>query len=305
MLEMFGWFLPTQANGVSMVSDAEIDRRTFLGTLAVTGGGLLLGACAASGGMTGPTASSNIGLQLYTVRDRMRSDFEGTLAEVAAIGYREVEPHDYFGRTPQQVRQILDRLGLTAPAAHIALTRFREDLPAVLDSAAIVGHRYVVVPSLDAQLRNADGFRTVADELNRYGRAARERGMRVGYHNHDFEFASLPGGGTGMDLLLAGTDPDLVDFELDLYWVLRGGRDPIELFDRHPGRFSLWHVKDMADRAGNQRMADVGTGEVDFRALFDRAGAAGLRHFFVERDDPSDSMASIRTSYTNLWQILS
>ncbi len=288
-----------------MVVDVDVTRRAFLGTLAATGSGFLLNACTRSGSMTGPARDSPIGLQLYTVRDRLQADFEGTLAEVAAIGYREVETHDYFGRTPRQVRDILDELGLSAPAAHIALNRFRDDLAGMLDAAAVVGHRFLVVPSLDSALRSPDGFRTVAAELNRYGQAARERGMRVGYHNHDFEFATLPGGGTGMDLLLTGTDPNLVDFELDLYWALKAGYEPLELFGRYPGRFALWHVKDMTDRAGSQRMADVGAGEVDFAAIFNRAAQAGLRHFFVERDDPTDSLASIRTSYTNLRRILS
>ena len=288
-----------------MVIDTDVSRRTFFGTLAMAGGGLLLNACSTNGGIAGPTWTQTIGVQLYTVRDRLQADFEGTLGEVAAIGYREVETHDYFGRTPQQVREILDGLGLSSPAAHIPLARFRDDLAGVLADAAIVGHRYLVVPSLDGDLRNPDGFRTVAAELNQYGAAARAEGIRVGYHNHDFEFAPLPGRGTGMEVLLAETDPDLVDFELDLYWVLKGGHDPLELFARHPGRFALWHVKDMADLAGSQRMADVGTGEVDFTAIFDRATEAGLRHFFVERDDPSDSLASIRTSYTNLRQLLS
>src|SRR5690606_20326775 len=117
-----------------------------------------------------------------------------------------------------QVRDILDGLDLTSPAAHIPLARFRDDLDGVFADAAIVGHRYVIVPSLDAGLRNPDGFRTVAAQLNQFGTAARAHGIRVGYHNHDFEFAPLPGGGTGMELLLAETDPELVDFELDLYW---------------------------------------------------------------------------------------
>jgi sugar phosphate isomerase/epimerase len=134
---------------------------------------------------------------------------------------------------------------------------------------------------------------------------ARDRGIRVGYHNHDFEFAAIPGGGTGFEILLGETDPALVDFELDIYWAVKGGHNPLDLFARYPGRFPLWHVKDMSDRAGAQRMADVGAGEIDFRGIFAAREQAGLRHFFVERDDPTDSLASIRTSYTNLRRLLS
>jgi sugar phosphate isomerase/epimerase len=235
----------------------------------------------------------------------MRPDFEGTLAQIAAIGYKEVEPHDYFGRTPQEVRTLFDRLGLTSPSAHVGLARFRDDLPGLLDASTVIGHRYIVVPALDGSLRNPAGFRSVAADLNRWGAMARDRGIRVGYHNHDFEFAAIPGGGTGFEILLGETDPALVDFELDIYWAVKGGHNPLDLFARYPGRFPLWHVKDMSDRAGAQRMADVGAGEIDFRGIFAAREQAGLRHFFVERDDPTDSLASIRTSYTNLRRLLS
>lgn len=291
-----------------MMADDQLSRRDFLGTAAVAGGALLLGGCAsgASGGqaaLVGPGA--RIGVQLYTLRDRLAMDFEGTIEQVAAIGYKEVEPYDLFGRTPQAFRALIDRLGLTSPSAHIGFARFRDGLSGVLDAATTIGHRYVVVPSIDGSLRNPDGFRRVAADLNRWGRAARDRGIRVGYHNHDQEFAALPGGGRGMDILLAETDPNLVDFEIDIYWAVKAGQDPIALFAQHPGRFPLWHVKDMTDRAGAQKMADVGTGELDFAAMFAQRQRAGLTHFFVERDDPTDSLASIRTSYANLRRLLS
>jgi sugar phosphate isomerase/epimerase len=289
------------------MADDGLSRREFLGTMTVASGTMFLGGCASSSPGIAPVAASSarIGVQLYTVRDQLTRDFEGTIEQVAAIGYKEVEPYDLFGRTPQAVRALLDRLDITAPSAHIPLARFRDDLNGLLDSAETIGYQYLVIPSLDGSLRNTNGYRSIAADLNRWGRAARDRGLRVGDHNHDFEFASLPEGGRGIDIMLAETDPALVEFELDIYWAVKGGQDPVAFFARHPGRFPLWHVKDMTDRAGAQRMADVGTGELDFAAMFAQRQRAGLTHFFVERDDPTDSLASIRNSYANLVRLLS
>jgi sugar phosphate isomerase/epimerase len=288
-------------------SSGGVDRRTFLKTgVAGLGGAWLLGSGCAANGYTADGAASGerIGVQLYTVRDRLEKDFAGTMEQVAAVGYREVEFAGYYDRTPEQVRVLLDRLDLTAPSTHVGLDIVRKNLDQTLSAAQIIGHRYVIVPWIEESLRNAEGYRQLAAELNRYGAAARERGIRFGYHNHEFEFLPLTGGQTGMDILLAETDPALVDFELDLFWTVKAGRDPVEVFARHPGRFPLWHVKDMADVRGAQRMVEVGTGGIDFGRIFANAAKSGLRHFFVEHDEPADSLASLRTSYQNLKRIL-
>jgi sugar phosphate isomerase/epimerase len=133
----------------------------------------------------------------------------------------------------------------------------------------------------------------VAENLNRAGQAARARGLRVGYHNHDFELAPIAGA-VPYDLLLAETDPELVSFEMDFFWMTRGRADPLAYFERHPGRFHLCHVKDM-DRRGE--MVDVGAGRIDFRRILQRRKAAGLRHFYVEHDQPRDPLAFARNSY--------
>lgn len=279
-----------------------VDRRTFLKGLA--GGAFLASGCAAGAQAGQGRLGERIGVQLYTVRDRLEKDFAGTMEQVAAVGYDEVEFAGYYDRTPEQVRVLLDRLDLTAPSVHLPLRTLRQSRDATLAAAQTIGHRWVIVPWLEESMRNEAGYRQVAAELNRFGAAARERGIRAGYHNHEFEFQPLPGGRTGMDILLAETDPALVDFELDLFWTVHAGRDPVEIFARHPGRFPLWHVKDMADVRGEKRMTEVGTGEIPFARIFQHAGTSGLRHFFVEHDRPADSLASIRTSYQNLKQIL-
>lgn len=292
------------------------DRRTFLRHAAgygglLLGGGSLLSACASTGsGAAGAQRSlidsKPIGVQLYTVRDQLQSDFAGTLEKVAEIGYREFEFAGYYDHSPAQVRAILDRLDVTAPSTHVGLNLFRGDIDRLIGEAEVIGHHFLVVPSANG--RTAEGWRELAAEFNRYGERVRRAGMRFGYHNHAAEFQDLGGGTTAYDILLAETDPALVSLELDLYWAVRGGQDPVAMFARNPGRFQLFHVKDMTDRAGEQAMAPVGEGELDFAAIFASVPQAGTEHYFVEHDNagqhPGGSLASITTSYRNLSRML-
>jgi sugar phosphate isomerase/epimerase len=235
-----------------------------------------------------------IGLQLYTVRDLMQADVGRTLEQVAAIGYREVEFAGYFGESPARLRLLLDAVGLSAPSSHFSLADLTKDSERGFDAAEIIGHRYLVVPSLDPEdRRSLDDYRRVAAALNRAGELARARGLRVAYHNHDFELAPIDGA-LPYDVLLSETDPALVCFEMDFYWMTRGRADPLAYFERHPGRFHLCHLKDM-DRRGE--MTDVGAGQIHFRTILLRRAQAGLRHFYVEHDHPADPLASIRASH--------
>jgi sugar phosphate isomerase/epimerase len=217
---------------------------------------------------------------------------------VAKIGYREVEFAGYFGARPAQLRRWLDDLGLTAPAAHVPLLDGNRDQ--LFDAATEVGHRYLVQASLPLQKRlSADAFRRVAAELNRAGEQARPRGLRVAYHNHDFEF-SRRDDAVPYDLLLQETDPGLVTMELDLYWMTKARRDPLAYFHHHPKRFQLCHLKDMDERG---RMTEVGRGRIDFPAILRQREKAGLQHFFVEHDHPPDPIASVRASYAHLQKL--
>lgn len=241
-------------------------------------------------------ALERIGVQLYTVRDLMEKDVEGTLKAVAAAGYDEVEFAGYFGREPAEIREILDQVGMTAPAAHLQQEAFENQLDEVIAAARIVGHESLVLPWWPEPARTTKGYQALAALANRVGKACQEAGLRFGYHNHDFEFDTIDGK-VAFDILLAETDPDLVDLELDLFWIRKGGADPLAYFENHPGRFTLCHVKDMSAEG---TMVDVGAGTIDFASIFAHAEQAGLRHYFVEHDQPGDSLASIRASYDHL-----
>jgi sugar phosphate isomerase/epimerase len=235
----------------------------------------------------------------------MEKDAAGTLAAVAALGYREVELVETFEQEPARLRAQLDAAGLSAPSAHHPIDALRRDLDRVLAAATTLGHRYVVCPWLAEDQRTAAHYRRLAADLGRIGRACRDRGLTLAYHNHEFEFdGTVFRGTTPYDVLLAETDPALVRMELDLYWVTHAGRDPLAYFDKHPGRFPLWHVKDIRDPRGAKTIVPVGEGAIDFARIFAAGERAGLRHFFVEHDNPADPLASLRAGYAHLRRLL-
>ncbi len=282
-----------------------MDRRRFLQSAGGAGAALWLARCGPAeaehddpgGGTAEPVSLEAVGLQLYTVRSLMAEDVDATLADVARIGYDEVEFAGYYERTPAELRATLDAVGLSAPSAHVSLETLRTDPDGTLEAAATLGHRYVVLPWLDeAERGSVDGYRRLAGEMNDFGERCRAAGIQFGYHNHDFELGQIEGA-TPLDVLIEATDPDLVTFELDIFWLVNGGGDPLDYFARYPGRFQLCHVK---DRTAAGDMVDVGAGVIDFASIFRHADAAGLRHYFVEHDQPADPLASIAASYSYL-----
>ena len=273
-----------------------MNRRSFVaGALAFGCGGILPVRAQDNGG-----SGLSPGLQLYTVRRLMQDDVPSTLALVADVGYRHLEFAGYFGYPASELRLMLDDLNLAAPGVHVSPQDMTENLEAVVESALIMGHRYPVVYAIDPQSRaTLDDYYRAAEQFNDWGEACDRAGLRFAYHNHAFEFESIDGQ-VPYDVLLDETDPALVDFELDLYWIRAGGRSELEYFERYPGRFTLWHVKDM-DTEGE--MADVGDGVIDFAALLDRDDT-GVRYAFVERDDSPDPESTIRRSYAALAQMM-
>ncbi|MFT6094950.1 MAG: sugar phosphate isomerase/epimerase [Pseudohongiellaceae bacterium] len=270
-------------------------RRKFLKTLAAAG---------ASVSLPWPVLaqSSRVdaqGLQLYSLRAEMGADFEGTLAKLAEIGFKEMEFAGYFDKTPSQVRSILDANGLTSPAAHIPLEAIRNNLNKVIDTAATIGQKYIVLPYMVGADREYDNYARIADLLNRAGETSKSAGIKMGYHNHDFEFDKHDGR-MGYDVLLEQTDHDLVFFEMDLYWAATAGIDARDFFRKYPGRFTMLHVKDQA--VGGE-MADVGRGIIDFADIFSMADIAGFEHYFIEHDNPSDGINSITYSYNTVNQL--
>lgn len=278
-----------------------MNRRSFLRASAgATAGSLFLAGSACRSEDAPADVGSGldrIGLQLYTVRDLMGQDVSATLGQVSEIGYTEVEFAGYFDHTPEQIRDLLEEYGLTSPSSHVALEFLRRDLEGTLEAMNVIGHQYVTVPFLaPAERTTADGYRRLAEEFNTIAEACRGAGLQFAYHNHDFEFERVDGE-VGYDLLLAGTDPELVQMELDLFWARSAGVDPVAYFMRHPGRFAMCHVKDMN---AQEEMVAVGDGVIDFADIFTHIDHAGLRHFFVEHDRPADALASVTASYRHL-----
>jgi sugar phosphate isomerase/epimerase len=278
-----------------------IDRRTFLGAL----GAACVGARSASA-----ETVQRVGLQLYTVRSLLEKDFERTIAQVAAIGYKEVEFAGYYDRTPAQVKDVLAKNGLTAPAAHVDYpTLTGEKWAGTLEAARTMGHRYLVNPWIDESIRKQpDIWPKIADAFNRAGEQAKKAGIQFAYHNHQFEFAPA-GEKLPFDILLERCDPSLVQIELDLCWIAAANKDPLEYFKRAPGRFPLVHVKGLSKVPAEGAAApipqvlptitDVGapTDVIDWKRIFAQSKQAGIRHYFVEHDVPKDPIASLEASY--------
>ncbi|MXW64393.1 MAG: sugar phosphate isomerase/epimerase [Bacteroidetes bacterium SB0662_bin_6] len=281
-----------------------MDRRSFLQrTGALVAGGLAWSragypalASAADGHL------SHIGVQLYTLRSILGDDFAGTLEQIAGVGYKNLEFAGYYGHTPADVRKILDDLGLKARSGHFGMPMVQENPDTIIEGAVTLGMEYVVVPALPTAMRaDLDAYKTAAAAFNELGEKCKEAGVRFGYHNHGFEFEELDGV-LPYDVLLDETDPQLVVMELDLAWIEHAGKDPLAYFERHPGRFPLWHLKDI-DEEGE--LANVGAGRIDFPAIFAKAEQAGLHYGIVEHDRPGDDpVASIAASYAYLDDIL-
>jgi sugar phosphate isomerase/epimerase len=254
-----------------------------------------------------------LGVQLYTLRDALGRDLDGTLAALSQIGYRNVEPFQnqpfqHFGKTAAEFRAVLDRHQLAAPSAHVPIAAFRASPERVLDDAAALGHNWVAVPWLDEKERTVDGYKRVAAELSRWGRLARERKVGMAYHNHDFEFAPIAGGSgaqqTGWDILRAEADGDLVKYELDVYWATKAGKDALAMITGEPGRVVMIHAKD-ATAAPERKMVDVGAGTIDFARIIREGRGAGVEGVFVEHDNPTDALGTARAGFTHLQPLVS
>ncbi len=253
-----------------------------------------------------------IGLQLYTVRDQMKGDFDGTIAKVASIGYKEVEFAGYFGHTPEQVRAVIDRNGLTSPSCHVEYAVLSDKWPSVIESSKTIGQSYIVCPWIPEEIRKQpDGWKRAIDTFNHAGEISKKSGIQFAYHNHWFEFLPV-NGKLPYDMLLEQCDPDLVKMELDLCWITVAGADPLTYFNRYPGRFPLVHVKDMkklpkVSASGGQDFGDslkdmtaVGSGIIDWKRIFAQSEKAGIKHYIVEHDKPEAPFESIKISYDYL-----
>jgi len=282
-------------------------RRNFLASAALLSAGVLV-----SPSLLAAPKKRYIGLQLYTVRDAMAKDPAGTLAQLAKIGYNSVEGATYtgsqkfYGMSAKEFAALLKRNGMIMPSSHYRLGEEQmnggavkgtmlHDWDRAVDDAAAAGVKYMVCAYLaESERGTLDHYKYVADQLNKAGERCQKAGLQLCYHNHDFEFQAQDGQ-LPYDLLLA-TDKKLVKMELDLYWVSKAGKDPLDLFKQHPGRFPLWHVKDM-DKTPKQFFTEVGNGSIDFKKIFAQAQLAGLQYFFVEQDmTPGSPFESVTKS---------
>ena len=282
-------------------------RRSFVKTSAMLSAGIL----------TSPRLfafdKKHIGLQLYTVRDHMQADPIATLAKVAQIGYNSVEGATYtgteqfYGMAASAFAKLLKQNGLIMPSSHYRLGEelingstqrgtLLNDWARAVDDATTVGLKYMVCSYLsDTERGTLDHYKKMADDFNTAGEICKKAGIQFCYHNHDFEFIQ-EGGKYPYEILLANTDKNLVKMEMDIYWVTKAKQNPIALINENPGRFPLWHLKDM-DNTANQMFTEVGSGIIDFKEIFKHTRKAGLKYFFVEQDKcPGEPYESITKS---------
>lgn len=281
-----------------------ISRRTFIGQSGILSAAMLLKPVFSHAA----NPSKRIGLQLYSLRNEIGKDVPGVLAKVADAGYTDVETYGYTQKDkfwkvePRALAKMLKSVGLTSYSGHYGMEGSLrkggtdEELKAAIDAAAIIGQRYVVIPHVSGNtLRTLDDYKALAERMNVAAMLCKRSGLKLGYHNHDVELKPI-NGTRGYDLLLEGTDPELVKFELDLYWAVRAGTNPIELFKKYPGRFVMWHIKDM-DKAKPNLNTEVGSGSINYKEIFTYARLSGLQQAFVEQENFSiDPYASIRQS---------
>ncbi|MBZ4034380.1 sugar phosphate isomerase/epimerase [Flavobacterium sp. 17A] len=280
-----------------------ISRRNFIVTT-----GFATTAVLASPSFAFSMNKKEIGLQLYTLREELPKDVKGTLEKVARAGYTVVETYgfstkdQFWGLTPKELKKILDDNGLKAVSGHYNLGSFlydgnTEELIASIEAAKILKSEFLTIPWVDEPFRkNIQDYKKIAARVNEAAEMCKKAGLKLAYHNHDFEFHKHDGI-TGFEILLEETDKNLVFFELDLYWVIHSGNDPLKLFKENPGRFKMWHVKDK-DKVNSDWNTEVGSGTIDFKPLFAAAKQSGMIHFFVEQENnfASTSFGSIKSS---------
>jgi hypothetical protein len=304
------------------------NRRKFL----QNSGTLVLGSIALSGKASSIfnfKALQPVGLQLFTVFGIIDDDVKGTLTKIAAIGYKEMESAfskkgGYYGMKPKEFKAMVNNLGMSWKSHHVLgapfklpkgykmpvgadgkpmafgpMLNLKENMQQLVDEAAEGGIQYLVCAN--APTGTLEEIKSTVDILNQTGEATKKVGIQFAYHNHDMEFHEVEGK-IPYQLLLTDTDHNNVKMELDLAWATKGGQDPVELFKQNPGRFPLWHVKDID--ATHNDILPVGSGTIDFKRIFENRSIAGMKHFFVEHDMPKDAFASIESSYKYITQTL-
>ncbi len=257
------------------------------------------------------------GLALYTVRDAMMADASGTLQAVADAGYKNVEAAGYdhgkfYGIAPGDFKKLLRQMGLTPISSHQAGVTL-DNADAMIADVKAAGFKYFVVPVPPMGMFKFDdathtmsmmgNAKKLAEILTTLGKKCQKAGLQLLYHNHNFEFKKDADGIATYDYLLENTDPKYVNFQMDIYWVTKAGADPLAYFKKYPGRFKIWHVKDMDDQG---RFAPVGQGHIDFADILAHKKESGMKYYMVEQDMTYDGMTpleAIKVSHEGLKKI--
>lgn len=277
-----------------------MNRRKFLFNTGVTAAGVMLGcdmkAAAAA------HKDHTVGIQLYSLRDELKIGLDKVFEKIASAGYGSVEMFgfsagdSFFKSKPEEVADLLKKHKLISPSGHYMLDLFDKDGQQTVEASLALGHKYVVIPWFPPEQRSSlDDYKKIAERINKAALLCKENKLKMAYHNHEFEFVKYDGV-SGYDILMEQCDKELVDMELDLYWVQFAKEDPIEIFKGAPGRFKMWHVKDMSkDDPGIQ--TEVGSGVVDFKTIFKNAELSGMEYFYVEQENlPVPADANIKKS---------
>jgi sugar phosphate isomerase/epimerase len=271
-------------------------RRSFL----KASGAVAAAACVGGQRLMAAPVQVPVGLQLYSVRNLLPKDFEGTLQKLAAAGYREVEAAGYFDKTAADFGNALQKAGLKCVSTHHQLTQLKTQFDQLIQYGQAIGLEYIICswagvhrdPTRKGEL-NLDDWRYVADQFNAIGAKVKAAGMTFGYHNHVVEFGT-ENGIVFFDELLKRTDPNVVKFEMDCGWVVGGGHNPVDYLTKFPERFPLLHVKDMVKEPdGKLRNVVMGKGFIDYKPIF--RAATGLKHYFIEQEEfEGDPMTELR-----------
>ena len=242
----------------------------------------------------------DLGIQLYTIRDEVAKNLDNSIAQIAKAGYSQVELYGYdyktrqfFGRSVTQMAALLKKNKLQSPSGHYGIADLLyepnynwDSWKFLLEDAQRLGNKYVVIPYIDEQHRTADDFKRITERLNKGGELSKAAGITTGYHNHNFEFDPM-GNTTPYEYMLSNTDPQLVKFEMDIYWVEYAGQKTTDWFKKHPGRFPLWHIKDMEVSTNGQpkgQTCEVGKGVINWKTIFAHRLEAGAEYTFVEQE---------------------
>ena len=295
---------------------ASQNRRDFLKVSAA--GALGMVVLSPYGCSTGAVDSKSFcfGLQLYTIRDAMAADVPGSLKQVSDLGYKYVELASYsdgkfYGYAPAEFKKMVSDLGMEVLSSHTQV----ENAGITLDNAKImadahaeVGAQYCIQPWVEEADRNIESYKKMIGDLNEMGRIVKEVGIQFGYHNHNFEFENIDGVVPYYDLFMPEMDADLITMEIDFFWVSKAGQDPVEMFNKYPGRFQLFHMKDMYTKEApffdvmKDDISAVGEGVIDFKGIMAAKEIAGMKHLFVEDDNQGNGkpFEALETSINNL-----